>query len=42
MSNQHHTILIIGGGAAGVSVANNLRRINTTIDVALVEPSEVH
>jgi sulfide:quinone oxidoreductase len=42
MSNQHHTLLIIGGGAAGVSVANNMRRQNTEIDIAIVEPSEVH
>ena len=42
MSNQHHTLLIIGGGAAGVSVANNMRRQNAEIDIAIVEPSEVH
>ena len=42
MSNQHHTLLIIGGGAAGVSIANNMRRQNAEIDIALIEPSEVH
>lgn len=42
MSNQHHTLLIIGGGAAGVSVANNMRRQNATIDIAIIEPSETH
>ncbi len=42
MSNQHFTLLIIGGGAAGVSVANNLRRINKSIAIAIVEPSEKH
>ena len=42
MSQQHHTVLIIGGGAAGVSVANNMRRQNATIDIAIVEPSEKH
>lgn len=42
MSNQHHTLLIIGGGAAGVSVANTLRRQNSAIDIAIVEPSEKH
>lgn len=42
MSNKHHTLLIIGGGAAGVSVANNMRRQNAEIDIAIVEPSEVH
>ena len=42
MSNQHHTLLIVGGGAAGVSVANNMRRQNSSIDIALIEPSEKH
>ena len=39
---QHHTILIIGGGAAGVSVANNMRRQNAKIDISIIEPSEKH
>jgi sulfide:quinone oxidoreductase len=42
MSQQHHTILIVGGGAAGVSVANNMRRQNGNIDIAIIEPSEKH
>lgn len=42
MSTQHYTLLVIGGGAAGVSVANNMRRQNAKIDIALVEPSEKH
>jgi sulfide:quinone oxidoreductase len=42
MSQQHHTVLIVGGGAAGVSVANNMRRQNADIDIALIEPSEKH
>lgn len=42
MSQQHHTVLIIGGGAAGVSVANNMRRQDAKIDIALIEPSEKH
>ena len=30
MSQQHHTVLIVGGGsAAGVSVANNMRISDT-------------
>ncbi len=40
--SQHHTLLIVGGGAAGVSVANNMRRQNSKIDIALIEPSEKH
>jgi sulfide:quinone oxidoreductase len=42
MSQQHHTLLIVGGGAAGVSVANNMLRQNAAIDIALIEPSEKH
>lgn len=39
---QHHTLLIVGGGAAGVSVANNMRRQDAKIDIAIIEPSEKH
>lgn len=42
MSEQHVSILIVGGGAAGVSVANTLRRQNKDIDIAIIEPSEKH
>jgi len=42
MSEQHHNVLIVGGGAAGVSVANNMRRQHKTIDIAIIEPSENH
>ncbi|MDD1617152.1 MAG: oxidoreductase [Methylococcaceae bacterium NSP1-2] len=40
--SQHHTLLIVGGGAAGVSVANTLRRQDKHIDIAIIEPSEKH
>ncbi|MGZ8224072.1 MAG: FAD-dependent oxidoreductase, partial [Methylobacter sp.] len=42
MSNQHYTLLIVGGGAAGVSVANNMRRQNASLNIAIIEPSEKH
>jgi sulfide:quinone oxidoreductase len=42
MADQHFTLLIVGGGAAGVSVANNMRRQNPTITIGLIEPSEKH
>ncbi len=42
MSNKHHPVLIIGGGAAGVTVANTMRRQNAKIEIAIVEPSEIH
>ncbi|MGZ8930176.1 MAG: NAD(P)/FAD-dependent oxidoreductase [Methylosarcina sp.] len=42
MSQQHHTVLIVGGGAAGVSVANNMLRQDSEMDIGLIEPSEKH
>ncbi|MBM4206749.1 MAG: NAD(P)/FAD-dependent oxidoreductase [Gammaproteobacteria bacterium] len=39
---QHFNLLIVGGGAAGVSVANNMRRQNSSISIGLIEPSEKH
>jgi sulfide:quinone oxidoreductase len=38
----HHTILIVGGGAAGVAVANTYRRQDKEIDIAIIEPAEKH
>ena len=37
----HHTVLVIGGGNGGVSVAARLRREGVE-DIALVEPSAQH
>jgi sulfide:quinone oxidoreductase len=38
----HHTLLIVGGGAAGVAVANTYRRQDKNIDIAIIEPAEKH
>ena len=38
----HHTILIVGGGTAGITVAARLRRAAKTQDVAIIEPSAKH
>jgi sulfide:quinone oxidoreductase len=40
--SKHHTLLIVGGGAAGVAVANTLHRQDAGIDIAIIEPSEKH
>jgi len=40
--SSHHTILIVGGGAAGVAVANTYRRQDSNIDIAIIEPAEKH
>jgi sulfide:quinone oxidoreductase len=44
MAANHHQILIVGGGAAGITVAAELRRHDheDALDIAIVEPSETH
>jgi len=37
-----HRILIVGGGAAGITVAAELKRHQRELDIAIVEPSETH
>lgn len=37
-----HSILIVGGGAAGITVAAQLKRRDPRLDIAIVEPSEAH
>jgi sulfide:quinone oxidoreductase len=41
---DHHQVLIIGGGAAGITVAASLRRHqgSRSLDIAIVEPSADH
>jgi len=42
-TTSHHKILIVGGGAAGITVAASLRRHGPPgLDIAIVEPSETH
>ncbi|TVS07602.1 MAG: NAD(P)/FAD-dependent oxidoreductase [Cyanobium sp. PLM2.Bin73] len=38
----HHQILIVGGGAAGITVAAQLKRARVGLDVAILEPSADH
>lgn len=37
-----HTILIIGGGTAGIMAAAQLKKKDNKLDIAIVEPSEDH
>ena len=37
-----HTIVIAGGGAAGLSVASSLLKQEPHLDIAIIEPSEYH
>lgn len=42
-SSEHHRVLIVGGGAAGITVAARLKRKGAAdLDVAIVEPAETH
>lgn len=38
----HHQILIVGGGAAGITVAAQLKRARNALEVAILEPSAEH
>ncbi len=44
MAARHHQILIVGGGAAGITVAARLRKAEHEIplDIAIVDPAEAH
>src|SRR5690606_9383338 len=42
MSVQKHSVVIVGGGTAGISVAAKLRRTQPELDVAIVEPAQFH
>lgn len=39
---QHHSILVVGGGTGGLSVAARLRNAPSPPDVTILEPSEKH
>ena len=39
---DHHRVLILGGGTAGITVAARLRRADARLDIGIVEPSESH
>jgi NADH dehydrogenase FAD-containing subunit len=39
---NHHSVLIVGGGTGGLSVAARLRNLPNPPDVGLLEPSERH
>lgn len=41
-ASEHHKILIVGGGTAGISVAHRLMRAIGNVGIAIIEPSEKH
>lgn len=42
MARKTHSIVIVGGGAAGITVAAILKRKDHALDIAIVEPSDTH
>jgi sulfide:quinone oxidoreductase len=42
MATQHCQVLIIGGGAAGISVAASLHKRNRSLGISILEPAEQH
>ncbi|MDX1818547.1 MAG: FAD/NAD(P)-binding oxidoreductase, partial [Marinobacter sp.] len=41
-ASRGHTVLIVGGGAAGISVAASLHKRDRSLDIAIIEPSSTH
>jgi sulfide:quinone oxidoreductase len=41
-ARQKHPILIVGGGAAGISVAASLLKRNSSLKISIIEPAESH
>lgn len=39
---RYHQIVIVGGGAAGITVASQLLTQNKNLDIAIIEPSDKH
>lgn len=39
---HHHSVVIVGGGTAGLTVAAHLLRARGALDVAIIEPSDKH
>lgn len=40
--DAHHQVVIIGGGAAGIATAASLLRRKPDLDIAVVDPADVH
>lgn len=41
-NKQHHQVVIVGGGTAGIGLAAALHRREPTLDIAVIEPSDKH
>ena len=38
----HHSVVIVGGGAAGITVASRLKRLAPQLDLLVIDPAEHH
>jgi sulfide:quinone oxidoreductase len=42
VADATHEIIIIGGGAAGIAVASSLLARDPTLDIAIIDPADIH
>ena len=42
VAERRHDIVIIGGGAAGIAVASSLKARSSDLDIAIIDPADVH
>jgi sulfide:quinone oxidoreductase len=42
VADTSHDIVIVGGGAAGIAVASSLLARQTNLDIAIIEPADIH
>ena len=42
MTTTKHTVVVIGGGAAGIATASSMLKRRPGLDIAIVEPAETH
>lgn len=42
MSNTKHQIVVIGAGTGGLTVAAALKKQNSSLDIAIIDPAETH
>jgi sulfide:quinone oxidoreductase len=42
VADASHEVVIIGGGSAGIAVASSLKARQPDLDIAIIEPAEIH